>query len=139
MDPRKISDSFSVSPQIEPDDIPAIKAAGFSAILCNRPDGEEPGQCDHAAIAAAAQEAGLAFRSVPITSGSVSRDDLEAFDAALAEMPGPMLAYCRSGTRCAMLWSISQVGRIPDADIVAATASAGYDMRGVVAQISGQG
>lgn len=136
MDPRRISDSFSVSPQIAPGDVPDIKQAGFGAILCNRPDGEAPDQPGEAEIAAAAQAAGLAFRSVPITSAGVSNEDMAAFDAALAEMPAPVLAYCRSGTRCAMLWSIAQVGRMPEDEIVEATASAGYDTRGIVAQMA---
>ncbi len=138
MDLRRISDTFSVSPQIDPGDVPGIKAAGFRAILCNRPDGEEAGQCDYALIEAAAQEAGLAFGNVPITSGGVTSEDMDDFNAALADMPSPILAYCRSGTRCTMLWSISQIGQMPPDQIVTAAAGAGYDMRGVVAQMSGQ-
>jgi uncharacterized protein (TIGR01244 family) len=139
MDLRRISDTFSVSPQIVPGDVPDIKAAGFRAILCNRPDGEEPGQCDHAAIEAAAEAEGLAFRHVPVTNAGISSADMDDFNAALNDMPGPVLAYCRSGTRCTMLWSISQIGHMPPERIVAAAADAGYDMRGVVAQLAGQG
>lgn len=138
MDLRRISDTFSVSPQIDPGDVPGIKAAGFRSILCNRPDGEEAGQCDHALIEAAAREAGLDFRNVPITSAGVTGTDMDDFNAALAEMPGPVLAYCRSGTRCTILWSMSQVGHMPAEQIVTAAAQAGYDMRGVVAQMSGR-
>ncbi|WP_113912351.1 TIGR01244 family sulfur transferase [Roseovarius dicentrarchi] len=138
MDLRRISDTFSVSPQIDPGDVPGIKAAGFRAIMCNRPDGEEAGQCDHALIEAAAKDAGLAFYNVPITSNGISSEDMDDFNAALAEMPAPVLAYCRSGTRCTMLWSMSQVGHLPAEEIVSAAASAGYDMRGVVGQMSDQ-
>ncbi len=137
MDLRRISDTFSVSPQIDPGDVAEIKAAGFRAIMCNRPDGEDEGQCDHALIEAAAQEAGLAFYNVPITSAGISTEDMDDFNAALAEMPGPVLAYCRSGTRCTMLWSMSQIGHMPADEIVTAAAEAGYDVRGVVAQMSG--
>lgn len=138
MDLRKITDNFSVSPQIAPGDLPAIRDAGFSAILCNRPDAEEAGQPEAAAIEAAAREAGLAFRWVPIVSGHVTDADFAAFDAALAELPAPVVAYCRSGTRCATMWSIGQIGQRPDDEIVTAVAGAGYDVRGVVAQMSGQ-
>lgn len=138
MDLRRISDTFSVSPQIDPADVPGIKAAGFRSILCNRPDGEEAGQCDYALIEAAARAAGLAFGNVPITSAGISNADMDDFNSALAEMPGPVLAYCRSGTRCTMLWSISQIGQMPADDIVTAAAGAGYDMRGIVAQMSGE-
>ncbi len=137
MELRRISDTFSVSPQIDPGDVADIKAAGFRAVMCNRPDGEEAGQSDHALIEAAAREAGLAFYNVPITSAGISGEDMDDFNAALAEMPSPVLAYCRSGTRCTMLWSMSQIGHMSADDIVTAAAAAGYDMRGVVAQMSG--
>ncbi|PVA09967.1 TIGR01244 family phosphatase [Pelagivirga sediminicola] len=139
MDLRRISDTFSVSPQIEPDDVPGIKAAGFRSIMCNRPDGEEAGQPDHAAIEAAARQAGLDFADVPIVSGGLSAADMADFKAALAELPAPVLAYCRSGTRCTMMWSIHQIGQMPENEIIGAAADAGYDMRAVVAQMAAQG
>ncbi len=135
MDLRKISDDFTVSPQIAVDDLPAIAAAGYRSILCNRPDGEEAGQIGMDAVEAAAMAAGLEFRAVPITSGMVRDEDMIAFRAALAELPRPVLAYCRSGTRCTMLWSMSQMGQMDPERIVAATAEAGYDMSGLVAQM----
>ncbi|MFX0541589.1 TIGR01244 family sulfur transferase [Roseovarius sp. S4756] len=138
MDLRKISDSFSVSPQIAPGDVPAIKEAGFLAIMCNRPDGEDAGQPDIAEVQAAAEDAGLAFRAVPIISGQLTEGDVADFKAALDDLPQPVLAYCRSGTRCTTLWSIVQVGQMPDDQIVSAAAGAGYDMRGIVAQMSGR-
>lgn len=138
MDLRKITDTFSVSPQITPGDVPGIASAGFRSILCNRPDGEELGQCDCSAIEAAAQEAGLAYRSVPITSAGVSAADMTDFKDALEQMPAPILAYCRSGTRCTMLWSIAQFGQISGDEIIAAAGAAGYDMSGLVAQMSRQ-
>ncbi|QIE47543.1 TIGR01244 family phosphatase [Pseudohalocynthiibacter aestuariivivens] len=136
MDPRKITDSFTVSPQIEVEDISAIADAGYRSILCNRPDNEEIGQCGCDAIETAAKAAGLAYRAVPITSGQVSQTDLADFRAALDEMPAPILAYCRTGTRCTMLWSIAQMDHMEPAEIVAAAAEAGYDMSGLVAQMT---
>lgn len=135
MDLRKISDRFSVSPQIAPGDVPAIAAAGFRSIICNRPDNEERGQPEVALVEAAAVDAGLAFRTIPISGGAVSQADLDAFRGALDTLPGPILAYCRSGTRCTMLWSIAQFGQMPPEDIVSAAAAAGYDMSGLVAQL----
>ncbi|MEB8388889.1 TIGR01244 family sulfur transferase [Rhodobacteraceae bacterium KMM 6894] len=138
MDPHKITDTFTVSPQISLEDVPAIAKAGFRTILCNRPDGEEPGQVSHAEIEAAAHKAGLEFRSVPIVSAAVSQTDLADFKAVLDAMPAPILAYCRSGTRCTMMWSIMQMGKMPGEKIVEAAAAAGYDMSGLVAQMSRQ-
>jgi sulfide:quinone oxidoreductase len=138
MDLRKITEDFSVSPQIAPGDVPAIKEAGFRAIMCNRPDHEDADQPDIAAIEAAAREAGLEFRAVPIVSGQLTEADVEDFKAALADLPAPVLAYCRSGTRCTTVWSITQVGVTPPDQIISAAAAAGYDVRGIVAQMSGR-
>lgn len=139
MDARRLSDDFSVAPQIAATDVPDIAAAGFRGIVCNRPDGEEPGQPAEDGIAAAAREAGLEFRSIPISGGMVRPEDLARFRAALDEMPGPVLAYCRSGTRCTMLWSMAQFGRMPSEHIVDAAARAGYDMAPLVAQMTPTG
>ncbi|QGX97007.1 TIGR01244 family phosphatase [Roseovarius faecimaris] len=139
MDLRPLSPDFAVSPQIMPEDVAAIAEAGFKSIMCNRPDGEEWGQPDVAAISEAAEKAGLELRWVPIISGMVGRDEVQAFDAAMQELPAPVLAYCRTGTRCTMMWTIVQHGRMPDADILKATSGAGYDMAGLLGQLSQQG
>ncbi len=138
MDLRMITDDFSVSPQIEATDIPDIVAAGFRSVLCNRPDSEEPNQCCYDEVAEAARNAGLEVRSVPITSGTIRADDVKAFNAALDQMPGPILAYCRSGTRCTMLWTIAQYGQITPDEISKLTRKAGYDMSGILHQLSQQ-
>lgn len=135
MDLRKITDDFTVSPQITPDDIPAIAEAGIRSILCNRPDGEEPGQDSFDNVADAARARGLEARCVPIVSGQVTQEAAQAFRAALTEMPKPILAYCRSGTRCTMLWSLSHFGEMEDDEILRRTGAAGYDMAGLLQQL----
>jgi sulfide:quinone oxidoreductase len=136
MDLRQITLDYAVSPQILPEDIPEIAQAGYRSIMCNRPDGEEFGQCDFREIERAAQAAGLEVRWVPIVSGMVTPDAMADFNAAMTEMPKPLLAYCRSGTRCTMLWTLHQHGQISDEAILAATAGAGYDMAPLIAQLS---
>jgi len=108
MDVRQITESYSVSPQITPDEIAAIKAAGFKTVICNRPDDEQPGQPSHDAIKAAAEAAGLAFRYIPVISGQMTMENVEDQAAALDEVEGPVLAYCRSGTRCTNLYAAIQ-------------------------------
>jgi len=139
MDPRPISDAISVSPQILPDDIPAIAKAGYRAIICNRPDGEGSDQPTFEEIEAVAKANGLEVLYQPIVSGKVRDDDAETFGKALTELPGPVLAYCRTGTRSATLWSLSQAKTKPVSDILAATQKAGYDMAGVVRRIANGG
>ncbi|MCW9044348.1 MAG: bifunctional protein tyrosine phosphatase family protein/NAD(P)/FAD-dependent oxidoreductase [Pseudopelagicola sp.] len=135
MDARKITDQVSVAPQITAQDVQTIKARGFRAIICNRPDGEGADQPAFDEIEQLARQEGLTCRYLPVVSGKVTDQDAEDFAAALMELPGPVLAYCRTGTRCATLWSLSKAGDTPTADILAATKSAGYDMAGVVRRI----
>ncbi len=140
MDIRKISDALSVSPQITPDDMAAVKAAGFRAILCNRPDGEGADQPSFDEIEAAARKQGLEARYVPVQSGIVGDDDARAFGQALTELPGPVLAYCRTGTRSATLWSLNEAAhKRPVSEILTATKAAGYDMSGVARRIANGG
>lgn len=108
MQPKQITPDLSVTAQIAPDDMAAIGAQGFRAILCNRPDGEDPDQPGFRIIAAAAASAGLAARHVPVTAGEITGADVAAFGAALAELPRPVLAYCRSGRRAAALWELHE-------------------------------
>ncbi|KZY33304.1 hypothetical protein A3731_03445 [Roseovarius sp. HI0049] len=138
MELRRITDDYTVSPQIEVEDVPELAAAGFRSIMCNRPDGEEPGQTGFGLIAEAAEKQGLEVRSVPIVSGMITPEALEEFRTALADMPRPMLAYCRSGTRCTMLWAIAQHGTMDDAEIERRAAAAGYDVSGVLRQLGAQ-
>ena len=112
-----------------------IRDAGFRAIICNRPDGEGPDQPTFVEIEAAARQAGLEARYLPVTAGLVQDADADTFGQALMELPGPVLAYCRSGTRSATLWSLSEAGRRPVPEILAATRDAGYDMSGVARRI----
>ena len=139
MDPRTLSPQFAVSPQITPQDIPALKAQGYRAIIANRPDGEGADQPTFAEIEAAAHAAGMQARYIPISGGMVGDDDVEAFRSALRAMPGPVLAYCRSETRSATLWALAQADDMPLSQILAATSTAGYDLSGVVQRIANGG
>ncbi|MBR9837196.1 MAG: TIGR01244 family phosphatase [Rhodobacteraceae bacterium] len=135
MEFRKINDDITVSPQITAADLPGIAAAGYRSIICNRPDGEGADQQTFDEIDAAAREAGLVARYLPVVSGKVQDGDAEAFGTAMRELPGPVFAYCRTGTRSATLWSLSQSKALTPPQILAATKAAGYDMAGVVRRI----
>ena len=135
MDIRRLTDDFAVSPQITAEELDEIASAGFRAILCNRPDDEEPGQPEFDTIAAAARAAGLEARAVPIVSGMITDEAVAAFRAALDELPAPVFAYCRSGTRCTMLWAVTRLGEIAPAEIARRAAQAGYDVSGLLRQL----
>jgi sulfide:quinone oxidoreductase len=139
MDARTITSGLSVSPQITADDLQAVADQGFRAIICNRPDGEGMDQPNFEEIETAAQALGLQTAYLPITAGKVGDEDAEAFGRLLTELPGPVLAYCRTGTRSATLWSLAMADTKPLADILAATQAVGYDMGGVVRRIANGG
>ena len=104
----EISPDYSVSPQIRVGDVAEIAALGFRSIVCNRPDGEDPDQTDAASIRAQAEACGLAFAFVPALSGNIQPQNVDDHRDALAALPAPVLAYCRSGTRCRNLWLLSR-------------------------------
>jgi uncharacterized protein (TIGR01244 family) len=124
----RIDDSLSVAGQLEPADIAAAAAQGFRLVVNNRPDNEGPGQPSGATIAEAAEAAGLRYVAIPV-AGGFSMPQVEAMAAALAEAEGPVLAFCRSGTRSTNLWALAAASRGGDPDtIVAAAAAGGYDI-----------
>ena len=104
----EITPDYSVAPQIGTGDVAGIAAAGFRAIMCNRPDGESPDQTAVAKIRAEALRRGLGFAFVPVVSGQIDAGDVADFKDALAGLPAPVLAYCRSGARCRNLWLLAQ-------------------------------
>ena len=126
---RQVTTSFSASPQIDLADVAEARARGFTLIVNNRPEGESDDQVAGPEIEAAAREAGLGYLAIPITHAGFSEEQVEAMADALARAPGPVLAYCRSGTRSTLLWSLAQAmgGREPDG-IAADAAGAGYDV-----------
>ncbi|KQN92602.1 hypothetical protein ASE95_07870 [Sphingomonas sp. Leaf231] len=129
---RPLDETIAVAPQITPDDVPAIAAAGYVAIVNNRPDGEERGQPDGDAIRIAAEAAGLAYTAIPIAPGGFSRAQVDAMAAALSAADGPVLAYCRSGTRSCNLWALARAARGDDAAaLTGKAAQAGYDLGGL--------
>ena len=87
-------------------DVAAIKAAGFNSVICNRPDGEQPGQPSAASVEAAAKAAGLEFRYIPVISGQVTGENVAEQAAALQDLKGPVFAYCRSGARSTNLYGL---------------------------------
>ncbi|MCE4226475.1 TIGR01244 family phosphatase [Methylobacterium sp. C25] len=137
MEMKWINRDISVSEQIASTDVDAIAKAGFRSVVCNRPDGETTDQPTFAQISEAVREAGLEAAYVPAVSGQIGNDDVVAFAEALRSLPKPVLAYCRTGTRSATLWSLAEGMRgRPVAEILSATKAAGYDMAGSTRRIA---
>jgi sulfide:quinone oxidoreductase len=100
----RLTDRFSVSPQLFPEDLPLLKQSGYRAIVDNRPDGEEPGQPTSTRMREAAEQLGLRYFYIPVEPGQVTDEDARALRAALDEAEGPVLTFCRTGSRSTKLW-----------------------------------
>ncbi|TNE66140.1 MAG: TIGR01244 family phosphatase [Alphaproteobacteria bacterium] len=135
MDLKKISPSLSVSPQISEADIGTLAARGFRSIINNRPDGEEGEQPKSLVIEAAAERHGMAYRHIPVKSGSITDGDVESFRTALADLKGPTLAYCRTGTRSTTLWALAEAGHLSTEAILETAEEAGYQLGGLKGQL----
>lgn len=130
---KRLDERVSVAGQVMPGDMEAVAARGFAAVVNNRPDGEEHGQPGGAEIEAAAHAAGLAYVAVPVGQGGMGPAEVAAMADALESAPGPVLAFCRSGTRSTFLWALARASRGEAADgLVSAAADAGYDLRPIL-------
>ena len=108
MDIRALTPTYAVSPQIDPSDLPAIKAAGYGTVINNRPDGEIPADLHSATMQAAAEALGLVFIDNQIIGGMMTMDNVTAQAEAIKAAGGPVLAYCATGNRCSMVWALAQ-------------------------------
>lgn len=132
---RQLTDQVSVAPQVQPQELDALAAAGFRSVINNRPDGEADDQPDSAALAAAAARHGLAYRHIPVVPGQYDPAAIDAMAQALEEMPAPVLAFCRTGTRSTSLWAL-QAARQTEVDALLRIAGeAGYDLAGLAPRL----
>ena len=135
MDIRTLTGELSVAPQIVALDLKALADAGFKSVICNRPDGEGADQPNFDEIERAAGQHGLHSRYLPAESGKVTDDQGAAFGALMAELPKPVLAYCRTGMRSTTMWALTQAGQMPLPQIIERSSKAGFDLKGVVRRI----
>lgn len=136
MDIKTLDEKVSVSAQIALADIEELARRGFRTLICNRPDGEDPGQPTFEEMVAAAGAAGMNAVFQPVTSATLDADAAARFAEAVAASDGPVFAYCRSGTRCTMLWTIAGIhaGKTKD-ELREAAARAGYDMTNLLQRL----
>lgn len=129
MDIRTLTPDYAVSPQIDPADLAAVAAAGFTTVICNRPDGEVSPDLQAEAIRTATEAAGLTFVDNPMIPGTLDPETLRRQGDAMATASGPVLAYCASGNRSAILWSLVRAADLGADGVLSATEAAGYDHR----------
>lgn len=135
MDIRHLTPDHAVSPQIAPEDMAAIRAAGFTTVIDNRPDAEIPPHLHTGAMAAAAAAAGLRFIANPVIGGAISEANVTLQREALDSAGGPVFAYCASGNRCSIVWAMANAGRQPTDTLIAAAAGRGYNLEPYRARI----
>lgn len=130
MDIRHLTDTYAVSPQITPEDVGALKAAGFVRVICNRPDGEIPPELRAGEMRKAVEAAGLDFVENQIVPGDFS-SDIVARQAQAMQADGPVFAYCASGNRSSVVWALAQAGQVPADQLIGTAAKWGYNLEAI--------
>lgn len=128
MDIRQITPDYYVAPQLDPADLPEIAAAGITTIICNRPDAEVPRAFQADAIAAAAEAAGLHFHILPLTHTTMTPDNVQRHADMIARADGPVLAYCASGTRSTVVWTLGHAKALGVDTVLSAARAGGYNL-----------
>lgn len=136
MDIRPVAPGFAVAPQILPADMDDLAAQGFRTVICNRPDGEEEGQPDAATMRAAAEAAGIAYHHIPVSGGQFPPAAVDAFRAVRTQADGPVLAYCRTGTRSITLEALANPGGLGVSDLLEQARDAGYDLSAIATRLA---
>lgn len=135
MDLRALTPTYAVSPQIAPEDLAAIKAAGYTTVIDNRPDGEIPPALHTGVMQAAAEALGLTFVANPVIGGALTFDNVTAQKAAIDAAGGPVFAYCASGNRSSIVWALAHAGAVPSDELIATAARFGYNLEPYRGQI----
>ena len=128
MEIRPVDDLFAVAPQLQPQDMAELARQGYVAVLCNRPDAEEPGQPALDNMRAAAEAVGLAFHHIPVSGGVFPPAAVAAFRAVRKGTEGKVLAYCRTGTRSITLDTLANAAGLDADGLITRAAQAGDDL-----------
>lgn len=128
MDPRPITPSYYVSPQISAQHMPAIAQAGFGLVICNRPDSEVGDDLKSDLLRAAAGEAGLRFEVLELTHQTLTPENAAIHRELIESADGNVLAYCRSGTRSSVIWALAHLNELGVDGVLARARAAGYDL-----------
>lgn len=125
---KRLASDFAVGPQISAVDVATVAALGFSSIISNRPDGEAADQPPFDSLAAEATRLGLRTCHIPVVASAIADTDIEEFREALRELPKPIFAFCRTGTRAALLWALANNDTLTAEERLQTAAANGYDL-----------
>ena len=127
-----ISGLYNVSPQISSKDVEILSKKGFEKIICNRPDFEVHPNIQSSLIKKVATEIGISFEYHPLTFENMNAENIEKQLTFINESERPVLAYCTSGTRCAAIWALGQIGKMSKDEILKTTLESGYNLEGLL-------
>jgi len=139
VDAKPLAPGVWISEQIAPEQLAALKAQGFRAVVDLRPDNEVAGQPSASTMGEAALRQGLRFDYIPVTHGEVPAGAVETLGRTLAQDHSPVLLYCRSGRRAARTWALAEASRPGGLDapaILNAVHHAGQDAGDLADQIT---
>ena len=128
MEIRALTPDYAVSPQITPEDLAAVKAAGYVTVIDNRPDAEIPAELHTEVMRSAAEALGLTFIANPVIGGALTEGNVATQRAAIDAATGPVFAYCASGNRCSIVWALANAGKRPADELVGLPARFGYQL-----------
>ena len=135
MDIRRLTPDYAVSPQVAVSDLAAMKAAGFTTVIDNRPDAEIPAELHTAVMRAAAEAIGLTFVANPVIGGALTPENVARQAEAIAASAGPVLAYCASGNRSSIVWALAMAGKYPADELISAPGRYGYNIEHLRGQL----
>lgn len=125
---NRLTPDVAVGPQITGMDVNTIAVLGFRSIIGNRPDGEASDQPSFASLASVAEHQGLQSRHIPVIASQISSQDVERFRQAIRELPKPIFAFCRTGTRSTILWALANSDTLTAEERIRTAAAYGYDI-----------
>lgn len=128
MNLKPLTADLSVTSQIMPEDLVELAAAGYRSIISNRPDEESPDQPDWSTIKAAATRHGMEARAIPVVANQISDTDVDKFREAYRLLPKPIAAFCRTGTRSALLWALANEANLSVEERMTIAGDQGYDL-----------
>ena len=135
MDIRALTPTYAVSPQIDLADLAAIKAAGYTTVIDNRPDAEIAPHLHTPHMRAAAEALGLRFVANPVIGGALTMENVTAQAQAVQQSDGPVFAYCASGNRCSVVWALMSAKDRPADELIGIPAQFGYNLAHLREQI----
>ena len=132
---KRLGPFIAVAAQLQPADMGTLAAAGYHSVINNRPDNEDEGQPSSAEMRAAAEASGLEYHHLPVVSGQITDADVAGFGELLNQVRGPVLAFCRTGTRSISLWALSEAHHLDPLALLAAARDQGYDLTGLAPRL----